>query len=133
MRRDGDQMKRGDWGLVRINNPVFVWQDDPRKDPGRGLSEAEQEAYDNSLSAEEFQASLDRDRHFKSIFAGCSPYIGWSLMQACIDAGYQIGEGAVEFWLEDHLTRHIATHEPQDDGGLAGEHDDGSQLPLDAA
>jgi len=46
---DGMQMKKGDWGLVRCNDPDVFWSKDPEKDPCWDLSDEE---VDNSEAGE---------------------------------------------------------------------------------
>jgi hypothetical protein len=42
--RDGMWMKAGDWGIVECNDPAFIFQTTPTKDPEAGMSDEQIEA-----------------------------------------------------------------------------------------
>jgi len=48
--RDGLWMEDGDWGLVECNDPTFIFQTTPVKDPQHGMSDEQI----NALPKEEF-------------------------------------------------------------------------------
>ena len=55
---DDDDIKKGDWGLVRSNSPDFVWSQTPEKDPEFGLSEEEI----NAQTKEQIQKNREWDQ-----------------------------------------------------------------------
>ena len=96
---DGMMMKKNDWGLVRHDDPDFIWSITPWPDPGDEAGELSDKWWDE---CGEFMRSLTS-----------APREGWLLVEACIKAGYDPEEpGCVEFWLFDHLGKWIRDHEP---------------------
>lgn len=84
--KDGNLMKIHQWGLLRCNDPDFVWTVDPIVDITYGMSDDQVDALPDdqwnlyrkfSNSAEKFEQSLKGD--IRS---------GYSLYKACLEAGY---------------------------------------------
>ena len=108
--RDGLWMKADDWGLVRMNDPDFVWS--------TVLVPAPHEANDAHLDVlmkdptvkaqdDDFMAAyLNFDEAMRK---GCYPTTGWELVHACRESGYdKERSGAnVLMWLADHIGRFL--------------------------
>lgn len=103
--RRGLRMHPGDYGLVRSNDPDFIFRMPPEPDPARGLSDEE---YDrnpqihkdwmawHSRFALEYEPELITD-----------PMTGYALVKACLEAGYDPDEHGtrIVFWLVDRMAR----------------------------
>lgn len=97
---DGMIMKAGDWGLVRCNDPDFVWDFIPWPEPEEGI--------DEQLESDWFEDWIRFDQALE-----CRPEIGWELVNACIKAGYDPkNDGAVGAWLFNHLGEWLKTKKP---------------------
>jgi hypothetical protein len=86
--KEGWQMKPGDYGLVYMNDPDFIWPKElvPITDPTFGLSDEEEEAMDAGANGKwnEFIERVDKiDGNF-----WCEPATGYSLVNAAKEAGY---------------------------------------------
>jgi hypothetical protein len=111
---DGSYMKAGQWGLVEINDPTFVWDFRPIPDPTAGMSEDEEEEF-YETQTEAVERLIAHEREFRDVLL-CSPVTGWSLINACISSGFSPREhGLVDHWLLNHLGHHILINQPDDE------------------
>lgn len=94
-RRDGDNWKKGEWGLVECNDPTFYWVSTPRV-----LSDTEWEP-------EDFHDAFMAD-----------PSTGYRLVAAAVEKGYDPTEGGFESWFFNYLVEYLKTAEAVDEGDL---------------
>lgn len=99
-RRDAfDEWTTGQWGLIEVNDPTFVWSGTPKDCSGD----------DDCFPSESFLYA----------FSAVNVMSGYNLVTAAIKAGYNTNEdGALEYWLWDYLGRYLETapdDEPYDD------------------
>ena len=107
--KDGFFMKKGEWGLLRSNDPDFIWEETPTLDPTEGLTDEEldkasvelQDAEDNfTRAAQKFEDDLQG-----------YPASGWELYNAALKAGYDKAKhGRFAFWVFNHLAKHLRDH-----------------------
>lgn len=129
-RRQGNIMEVGHWGLIEMNDPTFIWTGKPRRDPTRGMDEAQEAAYWEAVTQEQLDELSAHESDVREVFSEISPMTGWKLVDACLRAGYKPDrDGAVELWLEDRLARHIEATPPFRDDSFVGT-DDGREKDL---
>ena len=120
-RRDGNLMKKGQWGLVHCNDPDVVWSARPDIDPSIGQEEnadpipGEITWIDSMASAEE------------EVENSCA-YImnGWRLIESCRKAGYDPDKNGCRFfaWLFHRLGEYVRENPPIHHGGIPLPHHD---------
>lgn len=101
-RRNGDIMKRGEWGLVTMNNPSVVWKVPPEREP-------DNDHYgflDRLTQFEEELRLTPRDGH--------SLYTELSLVRTIHDLG--LDQCSFAWWLFAYMRHIIDTIDPADDG-----------------
>jgi hypothetical protein len=108
--KDGDAMKSGDFGLVRINDPEYIWPATLvlTEDPGFGL-EHDDAAWDAATAAHSDQ----RDRFVEGAcelmpHLDGTPASGYNLVLRCMDAGYTKKCGYFHMWLAGRVAQVIA-------------------------
>lgn len=97
--KDGDVMKRGQFGLGRMNGPDFIFDQPPEVEPPcSDVDDYKKEWKTWSACARIFHDGLRSD-----------PVTGWALVNACEKAGYGVEKDGsrVGFWLFDHLGKHM--------------------------
>ena len=84
--KDSDHYKAGTWGLIRngTNDPIAVWDFEPKKDPLKGMSEEDLE----KLSEDEFHNFLSWKEDVENVIS-VSPEIGYWLVGVAMEVGYQ--------------------------------------------
>ena len=110
--RNGNLMRRGDWGLVRCNDPDYVWSVIPVRDPEDGMSDKEIEEFsvtyllrkeynEFDIAVENLKQSLDSGTFDYAIILG----------EAIRKAGYKRKKhGSVSsYWLCNHIARFLET------------------------
>jgi hypothetical protein len=99
------------WGLVHINDPSFVWEVDPVKDPNFELDPLDVETYEREV-VNDFDYWDAVDIFEQSI--KCSPMSGYHLVKACMDAGYvpEADGDRVTAWLFHRLAVAVETKQP---------------------
>jgi hypothetical protein len=95
-RRESSSMKVGDWGLLRCNDPDFIWSSHP--------------VLDLSSDDEEENLSIPED-DFTSAFR-CDPNTGYALVKAAEQSGYHPEEGGLLYWLWEYLAKFIENTNP---------------------
>lgn len=97
MRSRGDDPRwpRGSWGLVRSNDPDFVWSTTPTPDPLHGIPDDRWEAWfeenpTGSSAYERTMAPVPDDFRNGLI---CEPELGWQIVRDSIPFGYDPEEG----------------------------------------
>jgi hypothetical protein len=110
-RKSGSGILAGQWGLVRVNDPDFVWHDTPTPDPFDGLTD------EQINDASEELKEADRDFGNGAVAFGSTlkvdPEVGYDLVVAAEAVGFDREEdGSISFWLFDYLGRWIREHAP---------------------
>lgn len=91
--KDGHFMKKGQYGLVRMNDPDFVWTEKPYKEPN-----------ENDPALDAWFEAVDR---FTNEFAS-GPLESYEIVKACIRLGYKKKiHGSFSHWLFDFLGQSI--------------------------
>ena len=75
---NGNYMNRGDWGLVRCNDPDYIWSINPVRDPADGLTDEQIdtltdgvfEGYDRAVK--NLEESLNKGCFDKAVWLGTS-------------------------------------------------------------
>ncbi len=109
-RKDDGEMNVGDWGLVTINDPDFIWKSTPKMDPKFEMTEEEEDKFWDQNP--DYDSMLPDD--FLDAFDNSSVMTSWELVDAAIKAGYnQEKHGCdVKNWLFHYLACWIRDHEP---------------------
>ena len=87
--KDGRHMKAGDYGLVEMNDPFFIWSYPPSRDPLDGLTDAQINAL--TMDSPETLASCD----WLTIAGGfhdqfeIEPRLAWRLVEKMRREGYK--------------------------------------------
>ena len=89
-RRDCEDWKQREWGLIWVNDPSFIWTSTP--------------VY------EEDRLSVPED--FREALVNYAE-IGWQLGNACVSAGWDPNEASLSAWLFNHLAKFIEKAEIQ--------------------
>lgn len=104
--KDGAVMKAGNYGLLRINDPDFIFTVKPVKDKFYHLSDEEI----NHLPLVDFLSNTRKlgEVHY-SIYDSlkCSPEIGYKLYCSCIKTGYKEDDDTLEYWLINKMGQMI--------------------------
>jgi len=112
--KNGSKMKEGDWGLVRINDPDYIWSITPLLDPDDGLS-------DEEIISPFKDNNYKEDSNYKEFYKAVSN-IEKSLNSGSFDKAIQLGEAMKKsgynphkhgyrsaFWLCDHIAKFLKT------------------------
>ena len=108
-RRDGTEMKAGQWGLVRCNDPDVIFSQTPMTDPFAGMTDEEIDC--TVLGSELFEAANEFDSGFAkfSVALKFDPWVGHELIKAGISAGFdRERDGSFAFWLFHRLGQRLA-------------------------
>lgn len=105
--KDGNYMKKDDWGLVECNDPTFLFKTTPWIDPVHNWTDDQI----NALQSDDPQYILmdkwlDDMCQFQDELNKCNAGIdaGWRLIEACKKAGYDpSNDGSCANWLFHHL------------------------------
>lgn len=98
-------MKKGQWGLVRSNDPTCVWTPKPMVDLLMGVSEAD---FDQILAAKtaEVDAFEAAAKEFSAAFKSSDLASAHHLYEGGLKAGYNRDiHGFFENWLFDYLAK----------------------------
>lgn len=108
--KDAEDWPKGYYGLVRGNDPDFVWPPDDYIDPFSGMTDEEIEAADEKAPDPRWQEWYD----FASFIArirdrfNTHPIIGWHFINACQECGYDhYYDGDVIYWFIDRVNRRL--------------------------
>jgi len=115
----GSDMKKGQWGLVRCNDPDYVWDEDPIIDPTFGMTESQEKCFfgvDAKDSPGVAQANLFMDLaiDFRGALRSCAndPDTGWELVEAAKKRGFDPEKGLLSFWLFHRMGEWISKYQP---------------------
>jgi hypothetical protein len=108
----------GQWGLVEMNDPSFLFTVPFMKDPFAGMSDEQIDALPNfrELMEEHEKAATAIDRDIMAGGAICgetvgSPLVVYRLITAATKVGYKPDEdGGFGYWVSDYLARWVETH-----------------------
>lgn len=111
-KRDGNWMRKGDWGLVECNDPTYVFSTTPWIDPVHGwtddqINAATQE--ENDLMDKWMDDMYAFEEQLAKFDAGVDA--GWRLIEACREAGFKPGinaDGSCANWLFHQLGKLVA-------------------------
>ena len=124
-RRDGNDWMKGEWGLIKCNDPTFRWTLTPTPNPTWGMTEEEEEAWDANVekgSPEENRSmwpmfSPDEYDAFTSGFFECGANTGYDLITAAMKVGYNPDDGPLfPYWFFDYLGEWLKTAEIVEEG-----------------
>lgn len=94
--KKGLLMSPGDFGFVESADPFYVFSQVPSPDPDFGLSDEEIDTLPYNAEADKWQNTAEK--FCRNLLV--DPIVGWRLVQACIECGYNADEhGYVGFWL----------------------------------
>ena len=114
----------GWWGLLRINDPDFIWELTPTPSPTWGMSDDEEEKYwERAEWGGVPQSDADRvnwydwpaGEAFREAFASARPETGYALIAAAITVGFPYDEMSFAPWLLDYLGQYLLTAEMEID------------------
>ncbi|HEX2697081.1 MAG TPA: hypothetical protein VHM28_05185 [Anaerolineales bacterium] len=108
--KDADGWLKGQYGLVRINDPDFVWSGELMLNPWFQLSDAEIDSLppgDRRIS--DFDRYVDMIDEIEPSFE-VGPMYGYWLVSACIEDGYdsKLHGKRVVFWLIHHIAEKLS-------------------------
>jgi len=99
----------GEYGLVRCNDPDFVWKSKPICDPTASMADEEIGELTNNdprwvAGCQHFEMVTNVEPRFNT-----SPYEGYLLVKACMEAGYDPEKDGTRVisWLMDYLARKL--------------------------
>jgi hypothetical protein len=122
--KEGWMMKPGDFGLVYINDPDFVWSPDfmPMIDPTFDLTDEQQDVMTEEQN-KEWDVFYDRVTEIEKHF-DCEPTTGYNLVSAAKEAGYDEDKHGWRFlaWLT-HQMALVMQSNPMADEKIANELD----------
>lgn len=87
---DDPRWPRGHWGLVRSNDPDFVWETTPTPDPLHDVPDDQWEAFfdANPKGSAAYERTMNFEHPDFDAAIVCEPALGWELVQAAIPHGY---------------------------------------------
>ena len=118
-RKDADEWKAGQWGLVWENDPSFTWSSDPTPDPLFRMPEAQWDAWfeANRDTPAAIRAMESAPDDFEAAFQ-CAPDIGYGLVTAGMQRGYDPEKsGDFTGWLFSLMGEHLDNATPTDNDG----------------
>jgi hypothetical protein len=107
--KDTEEWHTGQYGLVHINDPDFIWTGDPLIDPTEEVSDEEWDALSNDDPRRfAFDRLVDLVESMKPCFK-TDPMTGFSFIQACMQDGYTpaLHGRVVLYWFIDHIARKL--------------------------
>lgn len=118
--KDGNTWKAGQWGLVSCNDPSFTWTSTPTPNPAFGLDDEAEEALWRANEHNEIGrriVSTEMPEDFKAAFAEMSPLMGYDLVRAAMERGYDPKtSGDLHWWLYDWFGEFLKTAVPRHHG-----------------
>lgn len=112
--QDGSIMKKGQWGLIEINDPFVVWTSTPRPDPMKNLSDEELEKLPNDATIWELEDDwMDFIKEFEEALT-LTPELGYKLVAASLEKGFKEDQ-RFSMWFFDYLGMWLKEHpEPEE-------------------
>lgn len=112
--------KKGEWGLIKSNDPTFRWTTTPTPNPTWGMSEKEEDDWIEAQpdgSPEKVRAEfLGFEGDFHEQFSSCTAMEGYRLVSAAIEKGYDPAvHGGFAYWFFDFIGEFLKTAEPLED------------------
>lgn len=109
--RNGDFMKKGQYGLTMSNDPAYVWDDKPVPEPALSKSGG-RKPFDKRTKPEQTAITGWRKAAYRVLeaFSEGHPSYAWRLIEAARKVGFTPDLGHFEFWLFEHLGRHLARY-----------------------
>jgi hypothetical protein len=107
--KNGSYMKKGNWGLVRYDNPDFIWSITPVCDPSSGLSDEQIDALPKEVDKqyEQYEKAVKNLR--KSLNKGCFDHCV-SLGEAMKKSGWKPEkDGFGPYWLCHYIGQFLKT------------------------
>jgi hypothetical protein len=102
-----EKWQAGEYGLVRQNDPDYIWVGLPKEDLCQKLTDAEiDQLAKESLEWQSYEQLRDFVQWVTPQFQG-KPEQGYFLVQACLKAGYEHSDGNVLFWLFNHIAQKV--------------------------
>lgn len=101
--KNGSMMKKNEWGLVRSDDPTYVWSVNPRVDPTANLTDEQIDTM-SPEDSEKWYDFLDAAETFCKALKSY-PFDGHLLYEAAVAAGYKRESGSFSQWLFDYLAR----------------------------
>jgi hypothetical protein len=98
--QDGSMMKTGEFGLLRCNDPDFIFKQMPEVDP-----DPEGEIEDNDHFFEWMEKAQNFREQLLELDAGLKA--SYDLVKGCYDAGYKDEDGCLEYWLFNYLAQFV--------------------------
>jgi len=99
-----DEWPLGWYALVEMNDPSFVFPGPVLPDTTDGLSDEALNAMDGFPAGyDEFCASAD----VLGEKLVSDPVSGYRLVRACMEAGYQMTDGHIHYWLLHHIATKV--------------------------
>lgn len=96
---DGDMMKAGEWGLVRSNDPEFIWSTSPWSEPPENSNKDREDAwFDDAIKFNDELVS--------------NPEVGYNIVSASLKVGFNPVEQRFGFWLFGFLGQWVENHKP---------------------
>lgn len=116
-RRDGNDWKKREWGLIEINDPSFVWTSTPTVNPCFGMDLDEIEAY---VEAHPGMSEDEENRaygiggvpmDFIDQFSLMDPEFGHFIVGEAIKVGFRPKIDTFVYWFYDYLGKWILEHD----------------------
>lgn len=108
--RAPEEWPKDHWGLIRINDPDFVWESTPTVDPYHGMTDNEI----NSAAAADISCRDDKYHADVNMFEEalvCDPETGYKLVEAAKAAGWDSWRhGRFAWWLFHRMGRIIRAY-----------------------
>lgn len=107
--KDGNIMRKGQWGLVHRNDPDFIWSVEPKLEPLTELSDEEINALpkDSKLWDDFNNWVADVETFRKSLEHHVSLEASWELIESARKAGYESEKSDFCTWLFNYLAEYL--------------------------
>jgi hypothetical protein len=111
-KRDSEEWPAGHYGLVKCNDPDFIWEGKPLLDPLEGMDDDAIDALaDDSEEWAGYERFMDFVEKIRPVF-NTDPYTGHQFVRACEASGYKWKQdGDVVMWFIDHIARKMEKNE----------------------
>jgi len=98
--RNGSMMKTGEFGLLRCNDPDFIF---------RVIPEANPDPEDTLENNEEYEKWLDKAQDFREQLLNLDAGLmaSYDLVKGCYEAGFKDEDGCIEYWLFNYLSQFV--------------------------
>lgn len=107
--KDTDKWKAGEYGLVYMNDPDFIWSGEPIEDQTADMTDDE-----INVLTDDDSRWISSNNHFDFVDSiegkfVCDPMKGYRLIRACMAAGYDPHDHGyrVVSWLVNHIAKKL--------------------------